>query len=59
MGFPIHIDTVSMGLPIVFFKGSQEDLCISVAEGCLNLANGADPDGMQQCCISSGSSLFA
>ena len=23
MDLPIHIDTISMGLPIVFFKGSQ------------------------------------
>ena len=23
MDFPIHIDTISMGLPIVYFKGSQ------------------------------------
>ena len=26
MGFPIHIDTVSMGLPNVYFKGSQVDV---------------------------------
>ena len=25
MDFPIHIATMSMGLPIVYFKGSQED----------------------------------
>ena len=23
MDFPIHIDTISMGLPIVYFKGSH------------------------------------
>ena len=35
--FPIHINTISMGLPIVFFKGSQVEFfklwCISVSEG--------------------------
>ena len=25
MDFPIHIDTISMGLPIIYFKGSQVD----------------------------------
>ena len=26
MDFPIHIDTISMGLPIVYFKGSRVDV---------------------------------
>ena len=26
MEFPIHIDTISMGLPIVYFKGSHVKL---------------------------------
>ena len=26
MDFPIHIDTISMGLSIVYFKGSQVEL---------------------------------
>ena len=26
MDFPIDIDTLSMGLPIVYFKGSQVDI---------------------------------
>ena len=35
MEFPIHIDTVSMGLPILYFKGSQVDflnydVCLSL-----------------------------
>ena len=37
MDFPIHIDTISMWLPIVYFKGSQVEFsnlwCISVPEG--------------------------
>ena len=26
MDFPIHIDTLGMGLPILYFKGSQVDV---------------------------------
>ena len=41
MDFPIHIDTVSHGLPIVDFKGSQVEVsklsCISVPDLCFNL----------------------
>ena len=54
MDLPIHIDTISMGLPIVYFKGAQVEFsklrctCFSVPEGCLNLANSADSDEMQQ-----------
>ena len=52
MGFSIHIDNISIGLPIVYFKGLQIEfsvLCISVLEGLvvLILANSADPDEMQ------------
>ena len=51
MDFSIHLDTISMGLPIVYFKGSQVKVpklwCISVPEGFLILANSADPDEMQ------------
>ena len=54
MDFPIHIVTTSMGLRIVYFKGSPVEfskLCVSVTEGCFNLflklANSADPDEMQ------------
>ena len=40
MDFPIHNDTISMGLPILYFKGSQKKfpklLCISVPEDKLN-----------------------
>ena len=40
MDFPIHIDTISMGLPILYLKGSKVEIskiwCISVAEGCFN-----------------------
>ena len=42
MDFPIHIDTISRGLSIVYFKASQVDLsksgCISVPERCFNLS---------------------
>ena len=38
MDCPIHIDTISMELPIVYFKGSQVDLIF---------ANSADPDELQ------------
>ena len=51
MDFPTHIDTIGMGLPIMYFKGSQVELsklgCISVHENYLFLANSADPDEMQ------------
>ena len=52
MDVPIYIDIISMGLPIVYFMGSNVDfsklLCIYVPEGCLILSNSADPDEMQQ-----------
>ena len=52
-----------MGLPIVYFKGSQIDfsklLCISVPEGSFNLWKKCIPMNSALCCISSGSSLFA
>ena len=51
MDFPILIDTISMGLPIVYFKGLQVEflnydafLSLKVV---LILANSADPDEMQ------------
>ena len=53
LDFPIHIDTISMGLPIVYFKGSQVDFsklhvwCIFVPEGCFNLSKQCRPDKMQ------------
>ena len=47
MDFPIPIDTLSMGLPIVYFKGSQVEfsklLCISVPEGCFNYSKQCRP----------------
>ena len=49
MDFPIHIDTISMGLPIVYFKGSQVEfslLCFLSLKVALILANSADPDEM-------------
>ena len=46
MNFPIHTDTISMGLPIVSLRG-QRLLCISVPEDCLILANSAGHDEMQ------------
>ena len=50
MDSPIHTDTISMGMPILYFKGSQVEfsklLCISV-EGFLISANSTDLDEMQ------------
>ena len=52
MDFPIHIDTTSMGVPIVYFKGSQAkyylnfDVFLSL-KVFLILANRIDPDEMQ------------
>ena len=48
MNFPIHSDTKSMGLSIVYFKGSQVnfskyDVFLSL-KVVLILANSADPD---------------
>ena len=42
MDFPIHIDEISIGLPIVYFKGSQIELefsksCFCDPEGCFDL----------------------
>ena len=52
MDFPIHIDTISMGLINVYFKGLKVDfsklLCISIPEGVVIKANSADPDETQQ-----------
>ena len=49
--FPIHIDTICMGLPIVYFKGSQvEFLMYDVfcsLKVVLIIANSVDPDEMQ------------
>ena len=52
MDFPIHIDTIIKGLPIVYFKGSHVeflnyDLFPSL-KVVLILANSTDPDEMQQ-----------
>ena len=50
MDFPIHIDTISMGLPMVYFKGSKVELNYEVflsLKDVLFLANSADPDEMQ------------
>ena len=49
--FPIHIDTIIMALPIVYFKVSQVeflnyDVFLSLKDG-LILANSADPNEMQ------------
>ena len=50
MDFNIHIDTISMGLPIIHFKGSQNflnyDIFLSL-KFVLALANSADPDERQ------------
>ena len=52
MDFAIHIDTIIMGLPIVYFKGSHVeflnyDLFPSL-KVVLILANSTDPDELQQ-----------
>ena len=45
--FPIHIDTIGIGLPIVYFKGSQVEFsnfsCISLPEDCFNLRKQCRP----------------
>ena len=48
MDFPIHIDTISMGLPIVYFKGHRYnflhyDVFLSLKVDII-LANNADLD---------------
>ena len=58
--FPIYIDTISMGLSIVFQKGSQVEssnaLCTSDPQwGCFNHSKQWNAELY---CISSGSSLF-
>ena len=49
MGFPIHDDTISIGLPILYFKGPQVEVSKNDAslKVVLILANIADPDEMQ------------
>ena len=51
MDFPIHIDTISMGLSIMYLMALQVKFsklgCISVPEGFLILANSADSDEIQ------------
>ena len=41
MDFPMHVDRISMELPILYFKGSRVEvsklLCISVEKICLYL----------------------
>ena len=48
---PIYIATISMGLPIWYFKGSHIEVfklwCFSPQKVVLIVANGADPDEMQ------------
>ena len=47
----MHIDMISMGLPILYFKESQVELykfqCFLAMKVDLILANSADPDEMQ------------
>ena len=50
MSFPIHIGTISMGLPIVCFKETQVNLSYDVflsLKIVFILAISADPDEMQ------------
>ena len=46
MDFPIHFDTISMGLPILYLKGFLIIVSLSL-KVVLILANSADPDEMQ------------
>ena len=49
MNFPIHVDTISTDLSILYFKGQQGEFSgfqyNFVLEHCI-LANGTDPDEM-------------
>ena len=47
MDFPIHIDTISMELPILYFYGSQVEVYKLPLKVVLILANCTDPDEMQ------------
>ena len=40
--YPIHIDTISMRLSILYFEGSQNDVFLSLKS--FVIANSADPD---------------
>ena len=58
MDFPIHIDVICIGLPILYFKGSQVKFSYAVflsLKGVLILANSADPGEMlhfiRVCCV--------
>ena len=48
MDFPMHVDIISMKLPILYFKGSKVEIsklwCISVTKNCFCLWNSGDPD---------------
>ena len=48
MDFPIHIDTISMDLPIVYFEESKVEFsklrCFLSMKDFLILANSADPN---------------
>ena len=51
MDFPLYIDTISMGLPIVYFRGLQVGISnynvVLSLKVVFILANNADPDEMQ------------
>ena len=51
MDFPIQIATIRMGLPIIWFQGSQVDFPNKYVLQSLNIefiiTNSADPDEMQ------------
>ena len=59
MAFPMHVDRISLELPILYFKGSHVEIfklcCISVMKICFYLYKQCRH---ASCCISSGSSLF-
>ena len=60
MDFPIHIDTVSMDLSILYFKWSHVKILLYFSLNIVFILTiSADPNEMPQRGISSGSSLFA
>ena len=63
MDFPIHIDTISMGLPIVYFKGSQVEFSNVYVFRSLKVviirANRVDPDEVSITYMSSGLNMFS
>ena len=51
MNFPIQINTIAMGLSVIYFKGSRVEICklrcTSVVKDCFCRSKSADPDEMR------------